>query len=70
MTVKIRNHIIHIYMNTNIYNRHPELVCTEYIAVRGVKKGQIEIEGPAFPIFHSCRLFDYLEKTAFSGSDL
>ena len=54
-------------MNTNIYYRHPGLVCTEYIAVRGVKKGQIKIEGPAFPIFHSSGLFDYVEKQYFLG---
>ena len=38
-------------MRTNIYYKHPELVCTEYIAMRSVRRGQIKYEGPAFSVF-------------------
>ena len=48
LNVKIRNH--KYFMSTNIYYKHPELVCTEYIAVRSVRRGQIEYESPAFPV--------------------
>ena len=49
LNVKIRNH--KYFMSTNIYYKHPELVCTEYIAVRSVRRGQIECESPAFSCF-------------------
>ena len=49
LNVKIRNH--KYFMSTNIYYKHPELVCTEYIAVRSVRRGQIEYEGTAFSVF-------------------
>ena len=49
LNVNIRSH--KYFMRTNIYYKHPELVCTEYIAMRSVRRGQIKYEGPAFSVF-------------------
>ena len=63
LNVKIRNH--KYFMRTNIYYKHPELVCTEYIAVRSVRRGQIKYEGSFFLFLINLKYLIML-KTAFS----
>ena len=49
LNVKIRNQ--KYFMSTNIYYKHPAPMCTEYIAVRNVRRGQTEYEGSSFSGF-------------------
>ena len=49
MNVKIRNH--KYFMGTNIYYKNLEPVCTECIALRSARRGEIEYEGSSLSVF-------------------
>ena len=49
LNVKIKNQ--KYFMSTNIYYKHPEPMCAEYIAVRSVRRARIEYEGSSFSVF-------------------
>ena len=63
LNVKIRNH--KYFMSTNIYYKHPDLMCTEYIAVRSVRRGQIKYESSSFSGFDYFKVFNYVKNSIF-----
>ena len=52
-------------MSTNIYYKHPDLMCTEYIAVRSVRRGQIKYEDSSFSVFDQFKVFGYFKNSIF-----
>ena len=63
LNAKIRNH--KYFMSTNIYYKHPDLMCTEYIAVRSVRRGQIKYEDSSFSVFDQFKVFGYFKNSIF-----
>ena len=64
LNAKIRNH--NYFMSTIIYYKNPQLVCTEYIAMRRVRRVNLNMRALRFLFLTNLKYLVML-KTAFSG---